>query len=124
MERTLVMAATVAILARAAAMEEVFSEPRQWLTKRAEDGSRAWVVRKVCYMSCCPFCLSFWLSLLVVIACEHWLFFDDWRGLILSVFAVMGIANVYMECFSRLRLDVRRNRAEAENREHKARDAA
>ena len=38
------------------------------------------------------------------------LLLDDWRGYLISFFAVVGVANAYMSLFGRLRVDIRSER--------------
>jgi len=40
------------------------------------------------------------------------LLFTDWRGYLISGFALVWVANVYMSFFARIRLDVKRERVE------------
>jgi hypothetical protein len=40
------------------------------------------------------------------------LLFDDWRGYILSFFALAWIANQYMSIYNRLRLDIKHEQVE------------
>jgi hypothetical protein len=42
---------------------------------------------------------------------------DDWRGYVLSFFAVVWVANAYMSLFSRLRVDISSVRAGADMKE-------
>jgi len=40
------------------------------------------------------------------------LLFSDWRGYVISLFAVVFVANLYMSLFGRLRLEIRKEREE------------
>jgi hypothetical protein len=40
------------------------------------------------------------------------LLFPDWRGYVISGFALVWVANLYMSIFARVRLDVKRERVE------------
>jgi hypothetical protein len=40
------------------------------------------------------------------------LLFPDWRGYLISGFSLVWVANVYMSLFARLRLDLKRERAQ------------
>jgi hypothetical protein len=123
------LAAPVAIIVRACTTEEVFRQPREFcaarhrqygdLLRRRDSASmaeraRLFVLEKACYVPTCDFCLSFWLSLVVVWIADYALFFEGWRGFALATFVVMGVANVYLSVFSHLRVDLRKQRATAE----------
>lgn len=128
----LAVAAPVALITRTITQEELLSEPRELLRtiskhckKQLADGTtplssraRWWLLCKSTYLFTCEFCTSFWVS--VVLA---WLVFDvrlvheGWRGSVLGVFVVMGVANIYMAAFSLLRVGLRKERAEADRAE-------
>jgi len=40
------------------------------------------------------------------------LLYDDWRGYLVSGFALVWIANIYMNIYSRVRLEIKRERVE------------
>jgi hypothetical protein len=47
------------------------------------------------------------------------LLFDDWRGYLIALFALVWIANQYMSVYAHLRLDIRKDRAEIKHVEKK-----
>ena len=122
------LAAPVAIVVRAFTTEEIGREPRDYCRARHEcyrercsNGDAGvlrraadFVLQKVFYVPTCDYCLSFWISLAVVWIAEYTMFFDDWRGVALAVFVVMGVANVYLAIFTQLRVDAKKERAVAE----------
>jgi hypothetical protein len=106
-----VYAIVVAVLVRALTREEIFKEPRQWFSAYYEDERHPFLLRKLAYMPTCEFCCSFWVSLIVTAGVlDYRLGPDDWRGVAVGVFAVMGLANVYLGLFSLLRVDLRQER--------------
>ena len=121
------LAVPVAIIVRACTTEEVFRQPREFCAsqnRRYEDlldreqanfveRARYFALSKLCYVPTCDFCFSFWISLLVVWIADYYLYFDDWRGLALATFVVMGMANVYISLYSHIRVDLRKERAVA-----------
>ncbi|HJT34433.1 MAG TPA: hypothetical protein VJ783_20545 [Pirellulales bacterium] len=126
------LAAPVAIIVRACTTEEICREPREYCEARqafyreqlhaadhASLGRRAayLVLQKLFYIPTCEYCFSFWVSLALVVIAGYRIHFDDWRGLALATFVVMGVANVYMSAFSQLRVDSRKDRAMAEQLE-------
>jgi hypothetical protein len=42
----------------------------------------------------------------------------DWRGLVIAFFALVGVANLYMSAYSRLRLEIRVERVEVQRKEN------
>jgi hypothetical protein len=128
------LAAPVAIIVRACTTEEVAREARDYCIRRhgyyqekqcqadASLGSRVccFALQKLHYMPTCDYCLSFWVSLVVVVVAQYEMAFDDWRGTALACFVVMGVANVYLSLFSLLRVDSRKERAIAKTIEQEA----
>jgi hypothetical protein len=45
------------------------------------------------------------------------LLFDDWRGYLVALFALVWIANQYMSIYNRLRLDIKTEKLEGEIKE-------
>jgi hypothetical protein len=127
------LAAPVAILARALATEEIGREAREFCAaqqaccqerRRSSDAGKIrcaadFLLQKLFYMPTCEFCSSFWVSLIVVLIAEYRIHFDDWRGVALACFVVMGLANVYLSVFTQIRVDSRKDRAVAEDLERR-----
>lgn len=111
----LYFAAVVAILVRAFTHEEIAKEIRDRLVGYCRDEGCPFFLRKLAYMPTCEFCLSFWVTVLLVLAVFRYrLVYDDWRGYFVSTFVIMAVANVYMSAFNLLRIDLRKERAVAE----------
>jgi hypothetical protein len=47
-----------------------------------------------------------------LIVTRYKLLFTDWRGYLIAGFSLVWVANVYMGLFGRIRLDLRKERAE------------
>lgn len=119
------LAVPVAILVRAFTTEEIAREARDYCSRRQaayqkKQGSEGvsfarraycFAARKLHYIPTCDYCLSFWVSLVVVLIAEYKMEFSDWRGTALAWFVVMGVANVYLALFTHLRVDARKERA-------------
>lgn len=124
----LYLAAPVAIIVRAFTTEEICREPRDYCRarhscyrdrcSRHDAGlfcrARDFLLQKLFYLPTCDYCLSFWVALAVVWIAGYSIVFDDWRGVALAVFVVMGVANVYLALFTHLRVDAKKERALAE----------
>ena len=131
------LAVPVAIIVRAFTTEEIAREAREYCSRRqtayqekqqnagASFARRAYcfAARKLHYVPTCDYCLSFWVSLVVVLVAQYELEFNGWRGTALACFVVMGVANVYLALFSHLRVEVRKERALAEHIESDTRSA-
>jgi hypothetical protein len=108
-----VLAIPVACAAWTVTHEEVFREPREFCQERCKN-CRTVVQRKFFYLFTCEYCFSHYVALFFLILTRYRLLLDDWRGFVLSWFAVVWVANIYMTLFGRLRVDIRSERATAD----------
>lgn len=83
--------------------EEVFREPREFCAKKSEDCRRL-LQRKFFYLFTCEYCLSHYVTVIFLLLTGFKLLLDDWRGYVLSLFALVFVANVYMSLYNRLRV--------------------
>lgn len=91
--------------------EELFRELRDWFGQKSTS-CRSLYKRKFFYMFTCEYCFSHYVTLATLLITRYWLFYDDWRGYLISGFSLVWIANIYMSFFGRIRLDIRRERVE------------
>jgi hypothetical protein len=110
------LALPVACVAWTVTHEEVFREPREFCAKRSEE-SKSLFVRKFFYLFTCEYCFSHWVTFGFLALTRYKLLLDDWRGYILSAFAVVAVANLYMSSFGRLRQEVKSEKLEAKTKE-------
>jgi hypothetical protein len=110
-------AAVVFVICRALTAEEIFREPRERLQDYFKEEKHPKLLRKLAYMPTCPFCGSFWVTVITVAVANYQLIHDDWRGYVVAHAATMLTANIYMEVFNRLRIDNRKERAHADLKE-------
>jgi hypothetical protein len=101
----------IASLAWTVTHEEVFREPRDWCKNRSESCRRL-IQRKFFYLFTCEYCFSHYIAGLFLILTRFKLLFDDWRGYLISFFALVWVTNVYMNIYARVRLDIRKERVE------------
>ena len=106
-----VLAVPIACIAWTVTHEEVFREPREWMTKRSERARSIWV-RKFFYLFTCEYCFSHWVTLAFLFITRYKLVYDDWRGYLIAGFSLVWVANMYMSFFGRLRLDIKREKVE------------
>lgn len=108
-----VLAIPVAAVAWTFTHEEVFREIRA-LIRSTREQSDSRVVRKFLYLFLCDFCLSHWVTLFFIALTGYQLLLEDWRGYVIAFFAVVWLANQYIAIYSRLRLDLKKEKVELE----------
>lgn len=94
-----ILAIPVSCIAWTVTKEEIFKEARVFFSTRSEN-SRHMLVRKICYMFTCEYCFSHYVTLLLLIITQYKLLYPDWRGYLISGFAIIWIANVYMSLYN------------------------
>jgi hypothetical protein len=112
----LVLAVPIACVAWTVTHEEVFREPREFCAERSRT-SRSLFVRKLFYLFTCEYCFSHYVTIFFIVLTRYRLLLDDWRGYLISFFALVAVANVYMSSFGRLRQEVKSEKLEAETKE-------
>ena len=117
-----VLAVPVACVAWTVTHEEVFREVREYCV-HCSRSCRSVVKRKFFYLFTCEYCFSHYVTIFFLVVTRYRLLLDDWRGYLLSLFALVFVANAYMSLYSRLRVDIRSERAEAEMKEKVAEGA-
>jgi hypothetical protein len=107
----LILGVPIACIAWTVTHEEVFREPRQYC-QRGQDRARSIFTRKFFYLFTCEYCFSHYVTAAILLLTRFRLLFDDWRGYVLSFFALVWIANQYMSIYNRLRLDIKHEQVE------------
>lgn len=93
--------------------EEVFREPREYCIRKSKN-CKTLLQRKFFYLFTCEYCFSHYITILFLFLTDYKLLLDDWRGYIIAGFAVVWIANVYMSLLTRVRQDIKKEKAEIE----------
>lgn len=106
-----ILALPVASIAWTITHEEVFREPRDWCKNRSESCNRL-LQRKFFYLFTCEYCFSHYVSILFLVITHFKLLYEDWRGYLISWFSLVWVANVYMNLYSHVRLDIKRERVQ------------
>ena len=117
------LAIPIACIAWTVTHEEVFREPRDWCRKSSETCNRL-IKRKFFYLFTCEYCFSHYVTIALLLITRFKLLYMDWRGYLISFFALVWVANVYMNIYAHIRLDVKRERVEIAAREKKIEHAA
>lgn len=113
-----ILAIPIACIAWTITHEEVFREPREYCVKRSQEGKTI-ATRKFFYLFTCEYCFSHYVTALMLLITNYQLLFNDWRGYIIAGFALVFVANIYMSLFALIRIDLKKERIEAENEEKK-----
>ncbi|HEX6904470.1 MAG TPA: hypothetical protein VF789_32480 [Thermoanaerobaculia bacterium] len=111
-----VLAIPIACVAWTVTHEEIFREPREYCAERSRN-ARALFTRKFFYLFTCEYCFSHWVTIFFLIVTRYRLLLDDWRGYLISFFAVVAVANVYLSSFGRLRQEVKSEKLDAKKKE-------
>ncbi|WP_373739208.1 hypothetical protein [Kaistella sp.] len=107
-----IIAIPVACIAWTVTHEEIFREPREFCNKKSEECNSI-LQRKFYYLFTCEYCFSHYVTALFIFITGYQLLFEDWRGYLISFFAVVFIANVYMSLFGLLRQNLKTEKIEA-----------
>jgi hypothetical protein len=107
----LILAIPVASIAWTITHEDLFREPRAYCKKMSESTVELWR-RKFFYLFTCEYCFSHYVAAVFLLITHFKLVYPDWRGYLVSLFALVWVSNVYMAGFANLRLDVHHERLE------------
>jgi hypothetical protein len=102
----LLLALPIACVSWTVTHEEVFREPREFCKKKAQD-CKPLPMRKFFYLFTCEYCFSHYVAAMFLVITRFTMLYAGWRGYLVSWFALVWIANIYMSIFNRLRLDIK-----------------
>lgn len=112
------LALPVACIAWTVTHEEVFAEPRNYCVERSKS-SKTLLQRKLYYLFTCEYCFSHYVTIFFLWLADFQLLLEGWRGYLVAGFALVWVANFYMSLFGRLRIGMKKERAEATIEEKK-----
>lgn len=101
-----ILAIPVACVAWTVTHEDIFREPRDYCIEKSKRAPRI-AQRKFFYLFTCEYCFSHYAAAFFLLITRYKLLFNDWRGYLISFFALVWVANQYISIFGRLRLDIR-----------------
>jgi hypothetical protein len=110
------LAIPIACVAWTITHEEVLREPREYCVRESEKAGSL-VKRKFFYLFTCEYCFSHYVTIFFLIVTRFKLLYPDWRGYLLSLFALVWVANQYMSIYNRLRLDIKHEKIEIKQKE-------
>ncbi|MBV9269056.1 MAG: hypothetical protein JO061_22990 [Acidobacteriaceae bacterium] len=106
-----ILAAPIACVAWTVTHEELFREPREFCKDRSEH-CRKFLERKFFYLFTCEYCFSHYITGVFMLLTGYKLLYNDWRGYLIGFFALVWMANVYMNLYAHVRLDIKKERVE------------
>jgi hypothetical protein len=113
-----ILALPVACIAWTVTKEEVFKEVREYCVNKSKT-CRYFFERKFFYLFTCEYCFSHYVTLLVLFISEYTLLYPDWRGYFIAGFSIVWIANVYMSIYNLIRIDLKKEKLQAQKEEEK-----
>lgn len=119
----LVLAIPVACVVWTFTQEEIFKDVQDALKAYQKKHAGSLWRRKLAYMPTCPYCLSHYVSAVFIAVFRFKMVADDWRGYLVSLFAIVLIANTYITAYHLLRVALRAGRAYADRMEAHAQRA-
>jgi len=102
----LLLALPIACVSWTVTHEEVFREPREFCKNKSEK-CKPLYQRKFFYLFTCEYCLSHYVAAATMIVTHFRMLYLGWRGFLISEFALVWVANIYMSAFNRLRLEIK-----------------
>ena len=106
-----ILALPIASVAWTITHEEVAREFRDICLAKSKT-CRSIYERKFFYLFTCEYCFSHYVTAAFLLITRYKLLYPDWRGYLIAGFSLVWVANVYMGLFGRIRLDIRKERAE------------
>ena len=107
-----ILAIPIACIAWTVTHEEIFREPREFCAKKSKECDTL-LKRKFYYLFTCEYCFSHYVTVIFLFITHYKLMFDDWRGYLVSLFALVFVANIYMTLFGLLRQNLKSEKIEA-----------
>ena len=111
-----VLAIPIACIARTVVFEEVFREAREYCEHKSKTCDTLFR-RKFFYLFTCEYCFSHYVTIFFIAVTNFRLLIDDWRGYVLAFFALVFVANAYMNLYARLRVDITSEKKDIECKE-------
>lgn len=113
-----VLAIPVSCIAWTVTREEIFREPREFCIDKSKN-CKTMLQRKFFYLFTCEYCFSHYVTVFFLIITKFQLLYDDWRGYLISMFALVWVANVYMSLFGFIRVGMKKEKMDADIEELK-----
>ena len=119
--RLFILPMVIACISWTVTHEQIFLEPRTYC-QNCSKHAKTLLVRKFFYLFTCEYCFSHYVTILLLIITKFQLLYTGWRGYIVAGFALVWIANIYMSIYNHIRIDIKKEKAEADITEHKQKE--
>jgi hypothetical protein len=100
------LAIPIACVAWTVTHEEVLREPREYCRRQSQRAHNGYL-RKFFYLFTCEYCFSHYVTAFFLFITRFKLLYEDWRGYMMALFALVWVANQYMSIYNHLRLDIK-----------------
>lgn len=100
------LALPVASVAWTVTHEAIFREMQDYCKTQSRSATSL-VHRKFFYLFTCEYCFSHYVSAIFLAITRFKLLLPDWRGYLISFFALVWICNFYISIYNRLRLNLK-----------------
>ena len=87
-------------------MKPSFARCRSYCRAKSKS-CRTVLQRKFFYLFTCEYCFSHYVSAIFLAITRFKLLFPDWRGYLISLFALVWVCNFYISIYNRLRLNLK-----------------
>ena len=104
-----ILALPVASVAWTVTHEAIFREMQEYCRTKSKSCNTV-LQRKFFYLFTCEYCFSHYVSAIFLAITRFKLLFPDWRGYLISLFALVWVCNVYISIYNRLRLNIKHER--------------
>lgn len=118
-----ILAIPIASIAWTVTHKEIFREPRDWCAKKRTE-NRRFFGRKMYYIMTYELCFSHYVTAAFLVLTGYKLLYSGWLGYLIAGFSLVGVANIYMSIFGRLRLETKRERVESDEVLHEGQQSS
>ena len=108
-----ILAIPIACIAWTFTHEEIFKEIHNYCADCSKK-SRTLLQRKFFYLLTCEYCFSHYVTVIILIITKYHLLYNDWKGYLVGGFSIIWVANIYMSIYARIRVNLKKERIEAE----------
>lgn len=108
-----ILSVPVACISRTVTHEEIFSEIKKYCAQCSNE-SKNIIKRKFFYLFTCEYCFSHYITALMLIITKYHLLYNDWKGYLVGGFSIVWIANIYMSIYGRIRVNLKKEKIEAD----------
>jgi len=107
------LAIPIACVTRTVITEEIFRRLREVVVRKCEECENG-LTRNLKYLFSCEYCFSHYVTMGALVITRFRLLYEDWRGYGVSLFSLVFVANIYLNLYSRLRVQLSADKKEVE----------